>query len=340
MAKPSTDKWSLDAFSVEDLADGVLSSDRASLGRAITLVESRLYEHQEKARSLLVKLLPHTGRAHRIGISGVPGVGKSTFIDRLGCNLIEDGHRVSVLAVDPTSRLSGGSILGDKTRMPNLAGNETAFIRPSPSAGSLGGVAGKTREAMLLCEAAGYDVVLVETMGVGQSETTVGEMVDFFLVLMLPGAGDELQGIKKGILEVADMLALNKADGDNIPKTEMACREYTSALELVQRKNPNWQAPILAVSSLKNTGLDTLWEKIEEHRRIMEASGDFQETRRKQLLHWTWAIVEEKLMGALREHPGVKQKIQRLEKDVLAERLTPAIAADTILKAFGIGKID
>ena len=253
---------------------GVRSGDRALLARAITLVESSKAEHQLRAQELLQTLLPQTGNAYRLGITGVPGVGKSTMIDQFGTNLTRAGHKVAVLAVDPTSSRSGGSILGDKTRMPRLAQDENAFIRPSPTSGTLGGVTRKTRETMALCEAAGFDIVLVETVGVGQSETAVCEMVDFFLVLMLPGAGDELQGIKKGVIEIADMIAVNKADGENVERATLAASEYRSALNILTPASANWSPPVLTVSAKENTGLDTLWQKIEEHRETLTQSGE------------------------------------------------------------------
>src|SRR5262245_34059267 len=271
---------------VEQYADGVLAGDRAVLARAITLIESAKGEHARLAQQLLQRLLPQTGKAHRIGITGVPGVGKSTMINRLGMNLVEHGHKVAVLAVDPTSTRSGGSILGDKTRMTELAQNRAAFIRPSPTSGTLGGVARKTREAMALVEAAGFDVVIVETVGVGQSEVAVAGMVDFFLVLLLAGGGDDLQGIKKGIIELADMIAINKADGANVEAANRAANEYQGALHILTPSSPSWQPPVLTVSGRDNVGLDALWERIEEHARIMKASGERTERRRRQAVTW------------------------------------------------------
>ena len=256
------------------LAERLRAGDRAALARAITLVESRKPEHQQQARELVQLLLPLTGRAMRVGITGVPGVGKSTTIDTLGANLVAAGHKVAVLAVDPSSARTGGSILGDKTRMERLAVERNAFIRPSPSGGTLGGVAAKTRETMLLCEAAGFDVILVETVGVGQSETTVAEMIDFFLVLMLPGAGDELQGIKKGVLELADMIAVNKSEGENRARAVRAAGEYRAALHIMQPASPNWSPPVVLVSGLENAGLDDMWAKVVEHRQRFEATGE------------------------------------------------------------------
>jgi LAO/AO transport system kinase len=247
------------------LADGVLAGDRRSLAKAITLVESSRPDHRDLAQELVERLLPRTGGASRVGITGVPGVGKSTFIEAFGLHLIDAGHRVAVLAVDPSSSISGGSILGDKTRMPRLSAAEASFIRPSPAGGALGGVASHTREAMLLCEAAGYDVVLVETVGVGQSEYVVASMVDFFLVLMLPGAGDELQGIKRGILELADALAINKADGENVPRAERARAEYLAAFHLL-RSGGAWDPPVITVSAAESRGMDEVWRIVGDHR--------------------------------------------------------------------------
>ena len=262
------------------LVQGVLESDRTSLGRALTLVESNRTEDRKVVEDLLAQISPKTGEAHRIGITGVPGVGKSTFIEAMGSKLIEDGHKVAVLAVDPTSTVSGGSILGDKTRMTRLANDPNAFVRPSPSSGTLGGVTRTTRESMALLESAGYDIVMVETVGIGQSETVVAEMVDIFLVLMLPGAGDELQGIKKGVLELADMIAVNKTDGENESKALEAARDYISALRLTQPATSNWRPPVVNCSSLTGKGLNEVWEKIQEHKTILENSGEWEQRRK------------------------------------------------------------
>jgi LAO/AO transport system kinase len=316
---------------LDDLTAGVLAGNRAMLGRAITLVESRSAKRQAEAQELLHRLLPHAGHAHRVGITGVPGVGKSTFIESLGVQLTGAGHKVAVLAVDPTSSRSGGSILGDKTRMAALASDANAFIRPSPSAGTLGGVARATRETMIVLEAAGYDVVLVETVGVGQSETTVADMVDFFLVLMLPGAGDELQGIKKGILELADMVAVNKADGDNRARAAAAQREYRTALHILTPASPNWSPPVVTCAGLTGEGLDELWNKIEEHRRILTESGELAAKRHAQLVRWMWALLEDRVMASIRNHPDVRDALPGIEKEVSAETLTPTSAVDRIL---------
>jgi LAO/AO transport system kinase len=324
-------------LTLADYVAGVRACDRAVLGRAITLVESNALRDQQLAQQLLVELLPYTGGAQRVGITGVPGVGKSTFIEALGSNLTAAGQRVAVLAVDPTSGVTGGSILGDKTRMTKLSRDERAFVRPSPSSGSLGGVGRKTRETMLVCEAAGFDVILVETVGVGQSETLVAQMVDFFLVLMLANAGDELQGIKRGIMELADMIAINKAEADNAPAARNAKREYMAALRLMRGTHPDWKPPVLMVSGLHNQGLDTLWEKIAEHRALLEHAGDLERRRREQTLRWMWSMVDERVLQAVREHPDVKAKVAGLERDLLDGRLTATLGAEAILRAFGIG---
>jgi LAO/AO transport system kinase len=317
--------------SIDALTDGVLRGDRAMLGRAITLVESSHPKRQEQAQELLHRLLPRAGEAQRVGITGVPGVGKSTFIESLGTTLTGQGHKVAVLAVDPTSSRTGGSILGDKTRMAKLAADANAFIRPSPSAGTLGGVARATRETMVVLEAAGYDVVLVETVGVGQSETTVAQMVDFFLVLMLPGAGDELQGIKKGILELADMVAVNKADGDNRRRAQAAAREYKAALHILTPASPNWSPPVVTCAGLTGGGLDALWEQIEEHRRIFTETGERADKRREQQVRWMWAMLEDRLIRGLRSAPNVKKALPQIEADVAEGELTPSRAVETLL---------
>ena len=321
---------------LDELEAGVLAGNRAMLGRAITLVESRNPERQHTAQELLQRLLPATGRAHRVGITGVPGVGKSTFIEALGGNLTAAGRRVAVLAVDPTSRRTGGSILGDKTRMPRLSVDPAAFIRPSPAAGTLGGVTRVTRETMLVCEAAGYDVVLVETVGAGQSETAVADMVDFFLVLMLPGAGDELQGIKKGVLEIADMIAVNKSDGDNRTLARRAVREYRSALHILKPTSPNWQVPVVTCSGLKHEGLDELWEKVVEHRRVLTETGELPERRRQQRLTWMRSMLEDHLVSRVRRDERVSRLLPDLEQRVVAGELTPTLAVRQVLDAVGL----
>ncbi len=314
--------------------DGVLNADRTWLGRAVTLVESTRPEDRVAAAELLNRLLPHTGGARRVGITGVPGVGKSTFIDALGTYLTTQDHRVAVLAVDPSSTVSGGSILGDKTRMPNLAIDDAAYIRPSPSSGSLGGVTRTTRETMTVAEAAGFDVVLVETVGVGQSETAVADMVDFFLVMMLPGAGDELQGIKKGVLELADALVVNKADGGNEIAAQRAVRDYRAALSLTAPANPRWVPPVLAVSAIEGTGLDQVWEQIQAYYRVLTDSGELADRRADQQVRWMWAMVEDRLRDRLRASPEVANLADLLEQQVVAGQVAPAAAAEQVLAAF------
>jgi LAO/AO transport system kinase len=318
---------------VDAYVDGVRAGNRTYLGRAITLVESTKPEHQELAQQMLLRLLPHVGNSHRVGITGAPGSGKSTFIDALGTRLTREGHGVAVLAIDPTSSRTGGSILGDKTRMHRLSVDGSAFIRPSPTAGTLGGVTRATRETITVCEAAGFDVVLVETVGVGQSETLVAKMVDFFLVLMIPGAGDELQGIKKGVLELADMIAVNKADGDNEGRARVAARDFSSALRLVQPTSPNWSPPVVTCSALHEVGLESLWSQIELHRAKLLASGELDAKRRQQQVDWMWASVEDRLLSQLHRAPSVRRLVPRLEREVREGSLTATLAAQRILDA-------
>lgn len=315
------------------MIEALLSGNRAALAKAITLVESRRVDHQAEARTLLTTLMPHTGRADRIGITGVPGVGKSTTIETLGLHLTGQGRKVAVLAVDPTSSRSGGSILGDKTRMAQLSVDPNAFIRPSPSSGTLGGVARKTRETMLLCEAAGYDVVIVETVGVGQSETVVAEMVDIFIALMLPNAGDELQGIKKGLLELADMIVVNKADIDK-SAAERAARVYRDALHILEPASANWSPPVLTASGLDGAGVDRIWETVTAHKTSLTPSGERAERRSAQQVRWMWSLIDEALGAAFRAHPAVRARIATLEHAV-ADGQTPAsIAADELTALF------
>ncbi len=318
------------------LAEGVRAGDRAMIGRAITLVESRSARRRAEAQVMLRILNADAGQAYRVGVTGVPGVGKSTFIEALGQMLIAAGHRVAVLAVDPTSSRTHGSILGDKTRMAALAADTAAFIRPSPSSGTLGGVARATRETMIVMEAAGYDVVLVETVGVGQSETAVAEMTDFFLALMLPGAGDELQGIKKGLLEIADMIAVNKADGDNAARAEAARREYKAALHIMVPASPDWSPPVVLCSGLRNQGLDALWAEIERHQAIMRASGAFDRRRQAQQVGWMRSMLDERL---LRGHLGSKaaaESVKAAAAAVLAGDLTAPQGVEQVLGAIGL----
>lgn len=320
---------------LEHLARGVIAGERATLARAITLVESARPSDAPRAAALLAAVGRVAPRpVHRVGISGVPGVGKSTLIDALGARLVERGRRVAVLAVDPSSTLSGGSILGDKSRMARLARSDAAFIRPSPSAASLGGVARRTREAMALVEAAGYDVVLVETVGVGQSEVAVAGMVDTFVVLLLPGAGDELQGIKKGILELADVLAVNKCDGDNVARARAAVADHSAAMRYLRPKDEAWTPRTVAVSAATGEGLDTLWDTIAAHREALERHGALEPRRRAQRERWTWALVEEGLMDAFRAAGPVQAALPSLLAAVRDGSLPPSSAAETLLRAF------
>ena len=311
--------------------DGVLKKKRAIIAKSITLIESALSAHQQLAQDILDGLLPYAGKAIRIGISGVPGVGKSTFIENFGMMLIEKGHRVAVLAVDPSSSRSGGSIMGDKTRMERLALQQNAFIRPSPTSGTLGGVAKKTRESMIICEAAGHDVILVETVGVGQSETTVASMVDFFLVLMLAGAGDELQGIKKGILELADAIVINKADGNNIEKAREARSEYESALHLIESKSSVWSVPVLTCSALTMDGLEEVWKTILDHRKKLTDAAELDEKRRLQSIDWMWALVENGLKDRFFNNPLVKAHLPAIITAVEKGKKSPTAAANELL---------
>jgi LAO/AO transport system kinase len=319
-----------------DLADRIRAGDRATLARAITLIESKREDHRRRAHQLVQDLLPHTGNAIRVGITGAPGVGKSTTIDALGSFLTAKGHRVAVLAVDPSSTRTGGSILGDKTRMARLAADDNAFIRPSPSSGTLGGVASKTRETMLLCEAAGYDVILVETVGVGQSETTVAGMTDFFLVLMLPGAGDELQGIKKGVIELADMIAVNKADGDNVKRAQQAAAEYRAALHILKPAGDGWSPPVVTYSALTGDGLAAIWQSICDYRQSSDASGALTRKRRDQQVTWMWSLLEERLFARLRSDPELKSRVPQLERAVAAGTLSPMLAVEEIARAMNL----
>lgn len=314
----------------------MISGNRAALARAITLVESKKPEHRKIARELVQEVLPRTGKALRVGITGVPGAGKSTTIDTFGSNLTAAGHKVAVLAVDPSSTRTGGSILGDKTRMARLAVDRNAFIRPSPSAGTLGGVAAKTRETMLLCEAAGFDVILVETVGIGQSETTVADMVDFFLVLMLPGAGDELQGIKKGVLEIADMIAVNKADGDGATRARAAASDYRAALHILAPKTPTWSPPVITISGLANEGLDHMWDQITVYRERMTASGEWQKRRADQQVSWMWDTLQQRLMESLKTNQKTANRLKTLEADVRDGTTAVSVAVDELSTLMGL----
>lgn len=322
------------AIDVKDLAAKVRAYSRPDLAKAITLVESTRPDHRDLAQQLLMELLPHAGGSHRIGITGVPGVGKSTFIDSLGMYLIERGHRVAVVAVDPSSTRTGGSILGDKTRMARLSVEPNAFIRPSPTAGTLGGVAKATREEIVLLEAAGFDIVLVETVGVGQSEVTVANMTDIFCFLTLSRTGDQLQGIKKGVLELADLVAVNKADGKFVVEAKRAARELAGAMHLVHPHDALWQPPVITMSGLEGTGLDEFWNTVLKHREVLTAAGEFDARRRQQQVDWTWTMVNEALVQRLQRNPAVAAVRADVEARVRAGTLTAALATQQILDAF------
>jgi LAO/AO transport system kinase len=319
---------------VSDLGKQVLEGDRRALARAITTVESTRADHRDEAAALLTELLPHTGGAIRIGISGAPGSGKSTFIEAFGLRLIEQDHTVAVLAVDPSSTRTGGSILGDKTRMGELARADAAFVRPSPTTGTLGGVARRTREAMLLCEAAGFDVVMVETVGVGQSEVAVAGMVDAFILLIAPGAGDELQGIKRGIIELADIVVVNKHDGELAPAARTTATDYGSALRLVRSKTSAWTPRVLLASALEGTGIDELWAAVDDFRFTLAGTGELERRRSEQARQWMWSEVSESLMDSLRHDDRLSWLVARLEEAVTGGELPPASAARQILDAF------
>jgi LAO/AO transport system kinase len=321
--------------SVDEYVDGVLAADRSTLGRAITLVESTRPDHRELAQQLLTRLLPHTGGAHRVGVSGAPGAGKSTFVDAVGSRLVGDDHRVAVLAVDPSSSRTGGSILGDKTRMARLAASDAAFIRPSPTSGRLGGVTRATRQAILVVEAAGFDVVFVETVGVGQSETAVAGMVDTFVLLMLARTGDSLQGIKKGVLELADVIAVNKADGDRVAEAEGAAKELAAALHFVAPSPYGWDPPVLTCSALDGDGLDDVWRQVTCHRAHLEHDGSFAEHRREQDVQWMWSTIDDHLLGRFRALPAVRRRTREVEAAVRAGTMTAAAAAETLLALDG-----
>ena len=318
------------------LAKQVLAGDRRALARAITLIESTRTDHRRAAEALLEHLVPKAGHSVRLGISGVPGVGKSTFIEVFGLDAIERGHRVAVLAVDPSSKRSGGSILGDKTRMEHLARNDAAFIRPSPTGGTLGGVARRTREAMLACEAAGFDVVIVETVGVGQSEAAVADMVDLFMLLLLPGAGDELQGIKRGIVELADLVVVNKSDGDLVAAANHAAAEYRHALTLLRPPVEGWRVEVLQVSAAEKRGIDDVWRSVGDYREAMTRSGAWADRRSRQARSWMWGEIEEGLAERFRDDPAVRAALAGLEARVAAGEITPTAAAQDLLsRCFG-----
>jgi LAO/AO transport system kinase len=316
-----------------NLADAIRNGDRAAIPRAITLLESTRADHREQAQQLLLELLPDSGNAHRVGITGVPGVGKSTTIEALGMHLIERGHRVAVLAVDPSSTRTGGSILGDKTRMARLAVHPDAYVRPSPTSGTLGGVAKATRETVVLLEAAGFDVILIETVGVGQSEVAVANMVDTFLLLTLARAGDQLQGIKKGVLELADIVVVNKADGKHLSDARSAARELSSAIRLIYPRETLWKPPVLTMSATEGTGLTEMWETVERHQKVLTEAGEFDARRRAQQVDWTWQMVRDTVLDRVLSNPAVRKIRAEVESQVKAGELTPALAAQQILDA-------
>ena len=322
------------AMKTAPLARAVLDGDRRALARAITLIESTRRDHRDQAEALMEELMPHVGGAIRIGISGAPGVGKSTFIEALSLHAIEQGRKVAVLAVDPSSKRGGGSILGDKTRMPELSQSENSFIRPSPSGGTLGGVARRTHEALLACEAAGFDTAIVETVGVGQSETAVADMVDMFLLLLLPAGGDDLQGIKKGIMEMADLLVVNKADGDLETTARRTAGDYGNALRLIRSSCPEWTPRALTCSALQGEGITDIWRGIEEFNDLRADSGGLGQRRADQARAWMWSEIDEGLRARLHDHKRVEKMITRLESDVAQGKMTPTAAAQKILGVF------
>ncbi len=324
-------KGSGKAASIDELVKAIRQGDISSLGRAITLVESNLEKHREQAYEIIEKTLPYSGNSLRIGITGVPGVGKSTFIEAFGKMLTSMGKKVAVLAIDPTSKKSGGSILGDKTRMEELARDSNAFIRPSAAGESLGGVARKTKETIVLCEAAGYDIIIVETVGVGQSEIEVKGMVDFFLLLMLAGAGDELQGIKRGIMEMADALIINKADGDNLHKAQLAKAEYTSAMHLFPPSESGWVIPVLLCSAIQGKGLEDVWKMIEKYERQVKMGGYFQANRQRQNLEWMDKALKEEMYSRILKNPKIKATIDELKGKVTSNEISPFHAVEVIL---------
>ena len=321
-------------LTAQEYIDGILKGNRVILSRGITIVESSLESDKKLATEIIQAILPHSGNSIRIGITGVPGVGKSTFIEAFGKYLISKGHKVGILSIDPSSQRSKGSILGDKTRMEDLANMEEAYIRPSATGDTLGGVANKTGESMLLCEAAGYDVILIETVGVGQSETAVHGMTDFFLLLMLSGAGDELQGIKKGIMEMADMVVINKADGDNVKKSEMAKRQYQNALHIFPLSDSGWSPVVSTASAIKNTGIDTVWDEITKYKTLVDENGYFLANRNQQQIQWMYNNINEELKRLFYGSKNIADHLVRLEKDIVAAKISPVKAAQHIIEEF------
>ena len=323
--------------SVEALAGQIRAGDRRALAKGITLVESTHPDHRQQAAQLLELLMPDTGNSIRLGISGVPGVGKSTFIEAFGNYLIERGHSVAVLAVDPTSAISGGSILGDKTRMETLAFAENAFVRPSPAGTTLGGVTRRTRESLLLCEAAGFDVILVETVGVGQSETAVADMTDMFLLLLLPAGGDELQGIKRGIMELADLVLVNKSDGERAESAEQTITDFSSALGFIRPRFSDWQPRVMACSALEHRGMEEAWEQVQEFCSTLSSQGELDRQRARQARAWLWSETAEALIADLRDHPRVKSLVPELEEAVTQGRLPATLAAQRLIDRYKSG---
>ncbi len=324
--------------STDNLVSGIKAGDRRALARAITLMESTRPDHRKLAQSLLTELMPYTGKSIRIGISGVPGVGKSTFVEVFGNHIIDQGHRLAVLSVDPSSAITGGSILGDKTRMETLSRRLEAYIRPSPTGRTLGGVTRRTREAILLCEAAGYDVVIVETVGVGQSETAVADMTDMFVLMLLPGGGDELQGIKRGIVELADLILVNKADGDTETVAEQTATEYQHALRLLQPRSKQWKVPVLTCSAKAGRGVEEAWKTAEQFRQQRKRSSEFNARRSSQARSWLWSETTESILNEIRQHPAVKKRIPLLETEVASGKLPTSAAAAELIEQFLAGK--
>jgi LAO/AO transport system kinase len=320
---------------IDDYVEGVIKDNRTILARAITLIESNSPAHYEISQEVLKKLLPHSGKSIRIGITGFPGAGKSTLIETLGLNLIKQGHKVAVLAIDPSSTVTKGSILGDKTRMEKLSREKNCFIRPSPSEGTLGGVARKSRETMLVCEAAGFDVILVETVGVGQSEVTVRSMVDFFLLIMIAGAGDELQGIKKGVIELADALLINKADGDNKPRALSTQAEFSMALKYIAPATKNWQTNAFTCSAMTGEGIENIWKVIMKFKEHTKSTGTFENRRKTQALEWVYNLVEEQIKKSFYENTEIQKNLPKIEKDILSGKILPTTAAEVLLGVYG-----
>jgi LAO/AO transport system kinase len=321
-------------LTAKEYIDGILNGDRVILSRGITVVESNLESDKILAKEIIQSILPFSGNSIRIGITGVPGVGKSTFIEAFGKHLITKGHKVGILSIDPSSQRSKGSILGDKTRMEELANLENAYIRPSATGDTLGGVANKTGETMLLCEAAGYDVILIETVGVGQSETAVHGMTDFFLLLMLSGAGDELQGIKKGIMEMADMVVINKADGDNIKKSEIARRQYQNALHIFPQSDSGWSPVVTTASAIKNIGIDTVWDEIEKYKKLVDENGYFDKNRIQQQIQWMYNNINEELKQLFYGSKNIAEHLSVLEKNSISSNISPVTPAQKSIEEF------